>query len=27
LAQYDRPLPNLAHYDTLLISTPCAGTA
>jgi hypothetical protein len=27
LARYDRPLPNLADYDTLLVSTPCAGTA
>ena len=26
LARYDRPLPNLADYDTLL-SGPCAGTA
>jgi hypothetical protein len=25
LARYDRPLPNLADYDTLLVSTPCAG--
>ena len=25
LARYDRPLPNLADYDTLL--SPCAGTA
>jgi hypothetical protein len=27
LARYDRPLPNLADYDTLLVSTPCVGTA
>ena len=27
LARYDRPLPSLANYDTLLVSTPCAGTA
>jgi hypothetical protein len=27
LARYDRPLPDLADYDTLLLSTPCAGTA
>jgi hypothetical protein len=27
LARYDRPLPDLADYDTLLFSTPCAGTA
>jgi hypothetical protein len=27
LARYDRPLPNVADYDTLLVSTPCAGTA
>ena len=26
LARYDRPLPDLADYDTLL-SAPCAGTA
>jgi hypothetical protein len=26
LARYDRPLPNLTDYDTLL-SGPCAGTA
>jgi hypothetical protein len=26
LARYDRPLPDLADYDTLL-SGPCAGTA
>ena len=26
LARYDRPLPNLADYDTLLCG-PCAGTA
>jgi hypothetical protein len=26
LACYDRPLPDLADYDTLL-SAPCAGTA
>lgn len=27
LALYDRPMPSLADYDTLLVSTPCAGTA
>ena len=27
LARYDRPLPSVADYDTLLLSTPCAGTA
>ena len=27
LARYDRPMPSLADYDTLLISTPCVGTA
>jgi hypothetical protein len=27
LARYDRPMPDLAEYDTLLVSTPCAGTA
>jgi transposase len=27
LARYDRPLPSVADYDTLLFSTPCAGTA
>ena len=27
LARYDRPMPDLADYDTLLVSTPCAGTA
>jgi hypothetical protein len=26
LARYDRPLPDLADYDTLL-SAPCAGNA
>jgi hypothetical protein len=26
LARYDRPVPDLADYDTLL-SAPCAGTA
>jgi hypothetical protein len=26
LTRYDRPLPDLADYDTLL-SAPCAGTA
>jgi hypothetical protein len=26
LARYDRPLPTMAEYDTLL-SGPCAGTA
>jgi hypothetical protein len=26
LARYDRPMPNLADYDTLLAG-PCAGTA
>jgi hypothetical protein len=27
LARYDRPMPSVADYDTLLISTPCVGTA
>jgi hypothetical protein len=27
LARYDRPAPSVADYDTLLLSTPCAGTA
>ena len=27
LAQYNRPMPNLADYDTPLISTPSAGSA
>ena len=27
LARYDRPMPSMADYDTLLISTPCVGTA
>ena len=27
LARYDRPLPSVADYDTLLLSTPCVGTA
>jgi hypothetical protein len=27
LARYDRPMPDLAEYDTLLVSTPCAGSA
>ena len=27
LARYDRPMPSLADYDTLLVSTPCAGNA
>lgn len=27
LARYDRPMPSMAEYDTLLISTPCVGTA
>ncbi|HEY6353355.1 MAG TPA: hypothetical protein VIY30_02600 [Burkholderiaceae bacterium] len=27
LARYDRPMPSVADYDTLLISTPYAGTA
>jgi hypothetical protein len=27
LARYDRPMPDMADYDTLLVSTPCAGSA
>jgi hypothetical protein len=27
LARYDRPMPDMADYDTLLVSTPCVGTA
>ena len=27
LARFDRPMPSVADYDTLLISTPCVGTA
>jgi transposase len=27
LARYDRPVPGMADYDTLLVSTPCAGNA
>jgi hypothetical protein len=27
LARYNRPMPSLADYDALLVSTPCAGTA
>jgi transposase len=27
LARYDRPMPSTADYDTLLLSSPCAGTA
>ena len=27
LSRYDRPLPSVADYDTLLVSTLCAGTA
>lgn len=27
LARYDRPVPSVADYDTLLLSGPCAGTA
>jgi transposase len=27
LARYDRPMPTVADYDVLLLSTPCAGTA
>ena len=27
LARYDRPLPMVADYDALLISSLCAGTA
>ena len=27
LARYDRPMPGMADYDTLLVSTPCAGSA
>ena len=26
LARYDRPMPSVADYDTLLPSSPCAGT-
>jgi hypothetical protein len=26
LARYDRPLPGVADYDTLLLAMPCAGT-
>ena len=27
LARYDRPMPSVVDYDTLLISTPCVGSA
>jgi hypothetical protein len=27
LARYDRPMPSVADYDTLLHSSLCAGTA
>ncbi len=27
LARYDRPMPSVADYDTLLVSGPCAGRA
>jgi transposase len=27
LARYDRPMPGMADYDTLLVSTPCVGSA
>ena len=27
LARYDRPMPSVADYDTLLLSGPCAGRA
>jgi len=27
LARYDRPIPSMADYDTLLVSMPCAGNA
>ena len=27
LASYDRPMPSVVDYDTLLISTPCVGSA
>ena len=27
LARYDRPLPSVTDYDTLLRCTPCVGTA
>jgi hypothetical protein len=27
LARYDRPMPGVAEYDTLLVSSPCAGRA
>jgi hypothetical protein len=27
LARYDRPMPSVADYDTLLLSSPCAGRA
>ncbi len=27
LARYDRPMPSVADYDTLLVSSPCAGRA
>jgi hypothetical protein len=27
LARYDRPMPGVADYDTLLVSSPCAGRA
>ena len=27
LARYDRPVPSVADYDTLLLSGPCVGTA
>jgi hypothetical protein len=27
LARYDRPMPSVADYDTLLPRSPCLGTA
>ena len=27
LARYDRPMPSVADYDTLMPSSPCAGRA
>jgi hypothetical protein len=27
LARYDRPMPDMADYDTLLVPTPCVGMA
>ena len=27
LARYDRPMPSVADYDMLLLSTPCVGHA